>query len=466
MYEGHSCVGIYELRTPVLLLRDPKLIKHIIVKDYVHFQGRGIAMNENVDPLCANLINLWGPKWRVLRTKLTPAFTSVKIRNMFDLIAESSQKYKEFVCKYADHEEIVEFRDLTAKFTTEVIATCCFGLETNTIQDEDSEFRAVCRKVLDPSLIIALKRLVRMYMPGIFEWLEMSLNPPDVTAYFMNVVKDMIKYREHSNVFRHDFMQLLVQIKNQKRMNDEDFKEEEEKLIDDKVIAAQAYIFFLAGFETSSTTMSFAMYELASNPKIQEKLYQEIETTLKKYGRLSYDAVSEMEYLDRVIRETLRKHPPVGMVPRMCNKSYRIPGTETIIETGTKVLVPIYAIHHDPIYYPEPEVFDPDRFLEENRKTRESCTFLPFGEGPRICIGTRFAYTQTKAGLVALLSSYKVLPSSKMNSPIKYDPTANILTSKSGIWLKMCHRAKRAENLPEDDYDLHNNARLIRTYCA
>lgn len=74
----------------------------------------------------------------------------------------------------------MEFRDLAAKFTTEVISTCCFGLETNTIQNEDSEFRAVCRKVLDPSLVIALKRLVRMYLPGIFIKLNMALNPPEV----------------------------------------------------------------------------------------------------------------------------------------------------------------------------------------------------------------------------------------------------------------------------------------------
>lgn len=85
--------------------------------------------------------------------------------------------------------------------------------------------------------------------------------------------------------------------------------------------------------------------------------------------------------------ETLRKHPPVGVVPRMCNKSYTLPETDLIIEKNMKILVPIHAIHHDPKYYPNPSVFDPDRFLDVNKKLRDSCTFLPFGEGPRICIG-------------------------------------------------------------------------------
>ena len=168
--------------------------------------------------------------------------------------------------------------------------------------------------------------------------------------------------------------------------------------------------------------------------------------------------------------ETLRKHPPVGMVPRLCNKTYEVSGTDLIIEKGIKVLIPIQAIHHDPQYYPEPEKFDPDRFLEKNKKFRDSCTFLPFGDGPRVCIGkwsswfsnlnipqkinyffrclfillgTRFAFVQTKVGLVALLSAYEVALSSKTRSPLEYDQTANILTSKSGIWLKIRHRKKK-----------------------
>lgn len=75
------------------------------------------------------------------------------------------------------------------------------------------------------------------------------------------------------------------------------------------------------------------------------------------------------------------------MVPRLCNKNYEIPGTDIIIEKGLKVLVPIHAIHHDPQYYPDPWKFDPERFRDNNKKLRDSCTFLPFGEGPRICIG-------------------------------------------------------------------------------
>ncbi|XP_057336044.1 cytochrome P450 6B5-like [Microplitis mediator] len=447
-YPDEPYVGIYELRTPVLLLRNPEIIKLVLIKDFSHFQGRGIAMNENSDPLSANLINLTGTKWRTLRTKLTPAFTSGKIKNMFEMFVDSSNKFRKFVVKFADAEETVEFRDLAAKFTTDIISTCCFGLETNTIQDNDSEFRSMCRKVLDPSLTIGLKRLVRWYLPGLFKYLQMSLTPIEVSNYFMNLVKNMIDYRIANNYHRNDILQLLMKLKDHKLSiddnNNHDFDDKHSDIIiDDRTIAAQAYIFLLAGFETSSTTMSFTMFELAVNQEIQQKVYEEIIEKIKKYGKLSWDAIAEMEYLDCVIRETLRKHPPVGLVPRVCNEDYILPTTNLVIEKGVTVLIPIHAIHHDPKYYKNPEKFDPDRFfMDKNNNKHRDCVFLPFGAGPRICIGYRFAHAQTKAGIVALLIDYKVSLGKNMAPTLDYDPIANILTNKLGIWLKINWRNK------------------------
>ncbi|KAM0725021.1 putative cytochrome P450 6a14 [Formica fusca] len=444
-YEGYPFVGIYELATPVLLLRDPKLIKCILVKDFACFQSRGIAINEHADPLSAHLINLDGQRWRKLRTKLTSAFTTSKTRHVFELIKEVSEKFKQFVDQYANNEEPVEIRNLTAKFTSEIIATCFFGLEINTIQNGDSEFRKICKKVVDPSLEIAMKRYIRDYMPGIFKWLSVCLTPRDVTAYFTKIVKEIITHRQMNNITRNDIMQTLIDLKYKKTkmenaLAQNETSESNDIVIDDMVIAAQSFIFFLAGFETSSTTMSFTMYELATNPKIQEKLYDEIRAAYEKHGYFSYDIISEMKYLDCVVRETLRKYPPVGATQRICAESYKIPDSDVVLEKGTKVLVPIYAIHHDPLYYKNPNVFDPNRFIDENKKLHDNDTYLPFGNGPRICIGMKFAYVQTKVGIVTLMANYKVELSEKTAIPLQFEPTSLTLASKSGIWLRIRRR--------------------------
>ncbi|XP_072766998.1 cytochrome P450 6a22-like [Anoplolepis gracilipes] len=192
-YEGYPFVGIYELTTPVLLLRDPKLIKYVLVKDFACFQSRGVVINEYTDPLMANLININGQRWRKLRTKLTPLFTTNKIRYVFELITEMSEEFKQFVEQYADNEEPVEFGNLAAKFTSEIIAVCFFGFKSNTIQNGDSEFRKMGKRIMDPSLEMAIKRYIRDYMPAIFKWLSICLIPRDIKKLLMSM-REMISF--------------------------------------------------------------------------------------------------------------------------------------------------------------------------------------------------------------------------------------------------------------------------------
>lgn len=134
--------------------------------------------------------------------------------------------------------------------------------------------------------------------------------------------------------------------------------------------------------------MSFALYELALNPDVQDKLAEEIRKYTSENGdKLTYDLLQEMKYLDMVVSETLRKYPPVGNLFRQCTKPYTIPGTNVLIEAETRVFIPIYAIHRDPKYYPNPEKFDPERFTPEEKAKRHPMIYMPFGEGPRNCIG-------------------------------------------------------------------------------
>lgn len=92
------------------------------------------------------------------------------------------------------------------------------------------------------------------------------------------------------------------------------------------------------------------------------------------------------------LTETLRRHPPAHASNRCCNKRFKVPGTDIFIEPGVKVVIPIHGIHSDPQYYPDPEKFDPERFSPENRAQRDQMTFIPFGDGPRNCVGKKLSY--------------------------------------------------------------------------
>lgn len=137
------------------------------------------------------------------------------------------------------------------------------------------------------------------------------------------------------------------------------------------------------------------------------------------------------------VTETLRKYPPVESLNRIPLTDYTIPGTDHVIPSQTMFLIPVYALHHDPEIYPDPERFDPDRFLPEVAATRHAYSYLPFGEGPRICIGLRFGVMQTKIGLITLLRSFRFKPTAATPNPLVFDPKSFVLSPIGGNHLRV-----------------------------
>lgn len=135
--------------------------------------------------------------------------------------------------------------------------------------------------------------------------------------------------------------------------------------------------------------------------------------------------------------ETLRKYPPLDNTFRMSNADFTVPGTNYTLPAGTFVQIPIYALQHDPEHFPDPDRFDPDRFLPEVVKSRHPFAYVPFGEGPRICIGMRFGVMQAKIGLVTLLQSFKFRVNSRTPIPMEFAPASVSVSPKNGMYLQI-----------------------------
>lgn len=120
----------------------------------------------------------------------------------------------------------------------------------------------------------------------------------------------------------------------------------------------------------------------------------------------------------------------------MANRDYKVPDSNIVIEKGTMVLIPVYGIHYDPEYYPDPEKFDPERFSNEEQKKRDPMTFLGFGEGPRNCIGLRFGMMQVRIGLITLLNSFEFSIGEKTQSP-RFNLKATTLMNEGKMYLKL-----------------------------
>jgi cytochrome P450 family 6 len=156
----------------------------------------------------------------------------------------------------------------------------------------------------------------RQLSPKLLIALGVAQTQQDISKFFSKVVKDTVSYREKNNYTRKDFLQLLIDLKNNKLAEDEGYKHDGNTLTIDE-IAAQCFVFFIAGFETSSTTMTFAMYELSKHQELQDKVRDEVNAVLAKHGgKITYEAIQDMKYMDQVINEALRKYPPLPLLTR------------------------------------------------------------------------------------------------------------------------------------------------------
>ncbi|CAG9827994.1 unnamed protein product [Diabrotica balteata] len=435
--------GYYAFTKPNFMPIDVNIVKNVLQKDFGHFVNRGIYFNKERSPLSEHLFTLEGEKWKILRGKLTPTFTTGKMKMMFPIMVACSENLKDILEKHVMLQDGVDIKEIISRFTTDIIGSAAFGIECNSLKNPESEFRKFGRKIFEAGKWKHLKRQMGNSFPKWFlDAIRINLVDREIEDFFMEAVQSTVSYREENNVHRNDFMQLLLELRNKGKLSDDHVSsvsktDSNSRFYRLNELAAQCYVFFVGGFESSAMTTTFTMLELARNLEIQDKLRNEITTVLEKYeNELTYEGIMEMTYLDKIVHESLRMHPPGSGIGRICNKDYKIPDTDLVIEKGVRVLVPILALHRDPVHYPDPEVFDPERFNEENKAKRHPFAYIPFGEGPRMCIG-KFGLLQTKVGIVTIIKDFSVTLNKKTQLPIKYAPNAVVTSVAGGVWLNI-----------------------------
>lgn len=231
IYKNHRYFGIYFLHQPNLVIVEPDLIKFVLAKEFSSFHDRGLYCNEKVDPLTGHLFLLPGKKWRNLRVKLTPTFTSGKIKQMFNTIKDTGSLLTEFLEKNAINKETIEIKDIFARFvrfvpstgttinqttipirfSTDVIMSTAFGLNSNSIENPKSDFRHWGKKAFEPQLFW---NSLTVFAPKLMDLFSIPALDRGVSKFFTKTFQENIKYRNENNVLRRDFMDLLMQLMN------------------------------------------------------------------------------------------------------------------------------------------------------------------------------------------------------------------------------------------------------------
>ncbi|VVC86596.1 unnamed protein product [Leptidea sinapis] len=439
-FPNEKYVAFVEGAIPHLLIRDPDLIKAITVKDFDHFVDHKGFFPVDIEPLFGNSVFMMkGERWHDMRSTLSPAFTSSKMKLMMPLMLEISNNIVEYIKDHVEKE--IDIDDVIRRYTNDVIASTAFGLQVNSFKDRNNEFYKAGQEFSKVPFHKRVLFMIAMLWPAVLKIFQISLFPKKTATFLSNIIFSTMAYREKSGIKRPDMIQLLMEaskgfLKMEKSEDDDtgmapivrDHRSTTKWTPDE--LASQVFIFFIAGFESSASTLVLCLHELALNYEVQDKLYQEIKNYKEKNGKLVFEKINELNYLDCVLNEALRKWSVAIALDRMCTKTYELPppregGKPYTIQPGDLLLCTVNSLHMDPQYFPDPKAFNPDRFLGENKYKIKPFTFLPFGAGPRNCIVANFVIQKCV----------------KTKNPAELAPLDIIISAKGGSWAKFVPRS-------------------------
>ncbi|KAJ8729806.1 hypothetical protein PYW07_016844 [Mythimna separata] len=455
-------VGRYEFTREAVVVRDIELLKKITVKDFEYFINHSVIGIESAFE--RSLFFLKGEEWKNMRSALSPAFTSSKITQMVPFMVEVGDQLiyslEKQIMESKDDYIDVDVLDLTTRYSNDVIASCAFGLKIDSQSEKNNEFYVNSKTITDFTFTQLLLFLFVVNVPYLKKIIDWDLIPKKSQSFFKRLVLDTMKERELRNILRPDMIHLLMEAKKGKLSHDDvksnddstgfatvvestvGYKERNRVWTDDDLVA-QAILFLFGGFESVSTSMNFALHELALNPDVQDRLAQEIrEHDAKNGGKFDFKSIQNMTYLDMVVSEVLRKWPPNAVIDRVCTKDYNMgkpneaAKNDFILKKGTSIIIPAFAFHHDPEFFPDPEKFDPERFSNENKHKINRLTYMPFGVGPRNCIGSRFALCNLKVMVYQVLKYIELSPCEKTCIPSKLVANNINLRLQGGHWLR------------------------------
>ncbi|XP_050515318.1 cytochrome P450 6k1-like [Diabrotica virgifera virgifera] len=417
--------GIFIVDEPFLVIKDPKLIKDVLIKDFNIFCNRTGAVPPKT-LMAKAVFFLKNPEWKQVRVKLTPVFTSAMLKNLHsNCLIEVCNCLVGFLNK---NKGIIDGKRAAELFSSELIMKFVYGVNPQCFYEKSSQIQTLLKKISEFNIRNGVIQNLYFIKPSWVMFFQLNFIPESMMKFFEGVFKQTMEARSQYDGKPQTFVDFANKGVREKQSGKEDVLEYDMSI-------GTAISFLIAGKDTMTTQISFTLYEIAMNESIQTKLRNEIKENVKKFGGITYEGVHQNKYLEMCIYETARKYPAVPFVDRVPIANYKFQGTDSVVEKGVTVLIPSYALHRDEKYYPHSEVYDPERFREDI--TSEGLTNIPFGAGPRSCIGKRLGILSLLVALSYIVLNFNIEKCPETPSKIEFDTKSFTLGSKKGLPLKI-----------------------------
>ncbi|HUS14564.1 MAG TPA: cytochrome P450 [Chloroflexia bacterium] len=355
----------------------PEMAQAILV-DHANDFDKGFVAHKAFTPVIGNgLINNEGESWRKQRKLMAPVFTHRHIASYADTMVGYTERIQQ---TWADGVELRIDQEMT-RLTMSIVGKTLF--DADVFDESDGLGQAVTRAMEFLQYTIGHLMPVPLSIPT-----PRSRRTKAALAVIRERLQAEIDQRRASGTDRGDLLSLLLAA-----------RDEHGAGMDDTQIRNEAVTLFMAGHETTANTLAWCWYFLARYPETYAKLQAEVDRVLG--GRPATVAdLPQLPYALQVFKEALRLYPAADSLSRQAVRDMDLQGYP--IQKGDLVAVPIYTLHRRPEFYPDPERFDPERFTPENEKRLPRYAYLPFGGGPRVCIGNHFAMMEGQLILATL----------------------------------------------------------------
>ncbi|XP_004677269.1 PREDICTED: thromboxane-A synthase [Condylura cristata] len=460
---GPVC-GYYLGRRMYIVISEPDMIKQVLVENVSNFTNR-MASGLESKPVANSILFLRDKRWKEVRSVLTSAFHPEKLNEMIPLISEACDLLLAHLKLYAESGDAFDIQRCYCFYTTDVVASLAFGTQVDSRKSPDHPVVKYCQRFFTFSIPSSILVLILSF-PSIMVPLARILpnkNRDELNGFFNKLIRNEIALRDRqaAEERRRDFLQMVLdaqhsastlglenfdivrQVFSSPECPEETPSQQRQprrlsKPLTVDEIVGQAFIFLIAGYEIVTNTLSFATYLLATNPECQEKLLSEVDRFNRDHPAPEYCSLQEgLPYLDMVIAETLRMYPPAFRFTREATRDCEVLGQR--IPAGAVVETAVGALHHDPEHWPRPEVFDPERFTAEAQQQRRPFTYLPFGAGPRSCLGVRLGLLEVKLTLLQVLCKFRFEACSETQVPLQLE-SKSALRPKNGVYIKIVSR--------------------------
>ncbi|XP_060662992.1 probable cytochrome P450 28a5 [Drosophila nasuta] len=435
--EQYDAVGIYGARTPQLLIINPGLARRVFVSDFKYFHDNDVSVlvKEKDDFMFANNpFSLAGNVWKQRRADITPGLAPSRIKAVYPVTKEVCWKLTDWLTKQLrlGAPEGINAKEMCLNFTSEMVTDCVLGLKAESFSDNPTPIMGHIKDLFLQPWTFLVNFLLITTFPILRPFFKLRFIAVKTERFFVSLMQAAIDARRaqqaaNAKFERQDFLDYLIQLGKKKNL-------------DTRHLTAHTMTFLLDGFETTAGVLSHLLLLLGRDEQVQQRLREELVSHLNAEGVIEFDKLNELPFLDACVQESIRIFPPGFVSNKVCTESIELPnktGENFTVERGTTVIVPHYCYMMDEDNFPNPEAFQPDRFMQPDalKTFRERGVYMGFGDGPRICLGMRFGLAQIKAAVVELITKFDVRVNPKTRKDNMFEPSSFLTSLEGGIYL-------------------------------